>query len=68
MNLIEYYKKKGITDKLLIQTILKENKDFLPHNNRAINGYNIKKDLTCTVSITKPKYWPEKGYIETLIN
>ena len=76
MNIKDYYLSKGIPENLLIKLILNdkelnekelnENKDrILPYNNRAINGYCVKKDITTVISITKPKNWPEKGFVET---
>ena len=65
MNLKEYYSKKGISEENLLKMMLEEKfKKDLPLNNRAINGYNIKQELTKKISITKPKFWPEKGFYE----
>ena len=41
----------------------KENK-HVSLNNRAINGNNIKTELTNKISITKPKFWPQRGFYE----
>ena len=30
----------------------------------TINGNNIKKELTNKISVTNPKFWPEKGFYE----
>ena len=65
MNLKEYYAKKGISEENLLKMFLKEkSKKGLPLNNRAINGYNIKEELTKKISITNPKFWPERGFYE----
>lgn len=65
MNLKEYYASKGISEENLLKMLLKNksNKE-LPLNNRAINGNNIKKELTNKISVTNPKFWPEKGFYE----
>ena len=66
MNIKEYFNSKGISEEILVKLMIEKNKERknLPFNNRAVNGYNIKKNLTHTISITKPKIWPERGYIE----
>ena len=33
-------------------------------NNLALGGRNLKKDITANISISKPKYWPSRGYNE----
>ena len=65
MNLKEYYASKGINEENLLKMLSKNKyKKGLPLNNRAINGNNIKKELTNKISVCNPKFWPEKGYYE----
>ena len=65
MNIKEYYSKKGISEEELIKLFSKKViKKKLPFNNLAVNGYEIKKELANRVSVSKPKFWPERGYYE----
>ena len=68
MNLKEYFKSKDvsykITDKNSIKIIKIVKNNTLPYNNRTVYGNCIKKELTTPISISKPKFWPKKGYYE----
>jgi len=65
MNIKEYYISKGTSRETLLKMLStnKENK-HVSLNNRAINGNNIKTELTNKISITKPKFWPQRGFYE----
>ena len=68
MNLEEYFKnnniKYTIADNKVIKFKIIDKSTQLPYNNKTIYGNCIKKNLTPNVSISKPKFWPEKGYYE----
>ena len=65
MNIKEYYIYKGISRETLLKMLsTNKEKKHVSLNNRAINGNNIKTELTNKISITKPKFWPQRGFYE----
>ena len=64
MYISEYLRQNNISIDELIEKKVKKESIIIPFNNRTSYGNNIKTKLADKISITKPKFWPKKGYFE----
>ena len=64
MNILEYLRINNISFDDILEKKIKKDGTILPYNNRTDYGNSIKTKLADKISISRPKFWPKRGYLE----